>query len=92
MANTPNIRFKGFADDWEQRKLGEIVSVCSGKDYKHLDEGDIPVYGAFKIYGLSIVPFLPIPIASESFDNASETLNIYPPVPYTGMSPSSRCL
>lgn len=30
---------------WEQRKLGEVVSVCSGKDYKHLDEGNIPVYG-----------------------------------------------
>lgn len=30
---------------WEQRKLGDIVSVCSGKDYKHLNEGDIPVYG-----------------------------------------------
>ena len=24
MANKPNIRFKGFTDDWEQRKLGEI--------------------------------------------------------------------
>ena len=23
--NTPKIRFKGFEDDWEQRKLGEIV-------------------------------------------------------------------
>ena len=23
--NTPKIRFKGFTDDWEQRKLGEIV-------------------------------------------------------------------
>ena len=30
---------------WEQRKLEDIVSVCSGKDYKHLNEGDIPVYG-----------------------------------------------
>lgn len=26
MGNTPNIRFKGFTDDWEQRKLGEIAS------------------------------------------------------------------
>ena len=43
--NTPNIRFKGYADNWEQRKLGDIVDVCSGRDYKHLDEGDIPVYG-----------------------------------------------
>ena len=34
-----------MANDWEQRKFGDIVSVCSGKDYKHLNEGDIPVYG-----------------------------------------------
>ena len=34
-----------LANDWEQHKLGDIVSVCSGKDYKHLNEGDIPVYG-----------------------------------------------
>ena len=25
MGNTPNIRFKGFTDDWEQRKLGDVV-------------------------------------------------------------------
>ena len=30
---------------WEQRKLGDIVDVCSGRDYKHLSEGPIPVYG-----------------------------------------------
>ena len=41
----PAIRFKGFTEDWEQRKLGEVVDVCSGRDYKHLSEGDIPVYG-----------------------------------------------
>ena len=25
MGNTPNIRFKGYTDDWEQRKLGAVV-------------------------------------------------------------------
>ena len=30
---------------WEQRELGEVITVGNGKDYKHLDEGDIPVYG-----------------------------------------------
>ena len=25
MRNTPNIRFKGFTDDWEQRKLNEVA-------------------------------------------------------------------
>ena len=44
-ANVPEIRFTGFIEEWEQRKLGDIVDVCSGKDYKHLSEGNIPVYG-----------------------------------------------
>ncbi|MBC2016300.1 restriction endonuclease subunit S [Listeria welshimeri] len=43
----PRRRFKKFsnADDWEQRKLEDILDVRSGRDYKHLDSGDIPVYG-----------------------------------------------
>lgn len=42
---TPKIRFDGFTDDWEQRKLEEIADVYSGRDYKHLANGTIPVYG-----------------------------------------------
>ena len=42
---SPKIRFKGYSEDWEQRKFGEVVDVRSGRDYKHLAEGDIPVYG-----------------------------------------------
>ena len=30
---------------WEQRKFLDVVDVCGGKDYKHLKEGSIPVYG-----------------------------------------------
>lgn len=30
---------------WEQRKFSDVADVCSGKDYKHLEEGPIPVYG-----------------------------------------------
>ena len=41
----PAVRFKGFEDDWEQRKLSDIIDVCSGMDYKHLSDGHIPVYG-----------------------------------------------
>ena len=44
-SNVPEIRFKGFTEAWEQRKLGDVVDVRSGKDYKHLSEGNIPVYG-----------------------------------------------
>ena len=42
---SPALRFRGYTDDWEQRELGEVVDVCSGRDYKHLSDGDIPVYG-----------------------------------------------
>lgn len=45
MMKSPKIRFKGFDGDWEQRKLSDVVDVRSGRDYKHLEEGDIPVYG-----------------------------------------------
>ena len=44
-SNTPAIRFKGFTDAWEQRELEEVITVGNGMDYKHLSEGDIPVYG-----------------------------------------------
>ena len=33
MGNTPNIRFKGFTDDWEQRKLWDVLTLL--KDGTH---------------------------------------------------------
>lgn len=45
MKNKPDIRFDGFIDDWELCQFKNIVDVRSGRDYKHLNEGDIPVYG-----------------------------------------------
>ena len=41
----PAIRFAGFTDAWEQRRLSDVVEIGSGMDYKHLGEGNIPVYG-----------------------------------------------
>ena len=26
----PKIRFEGFADDWEQRKLGDVADIVGG--------------------------------------------------------------
>lgn len=31
--------------EWEEKKLGEVLTIGNGKDYKHLNEGDIPVFG-----------------------------------------------
>ena len=45
--NIPQIRFKGFTDPWEQRKLGDVgtVSMCR-RIFKEQtsDTGDIPFY------------------------------------------------
>jgi len=43
--NVPEIRLKGFTGAWVQRRLGDILKINSGRDYKHLNCGDIPVYG-----------------------------------------------
>jgi len=55
------IRFRGddgeVFGDWVERKLGEVVKIGSGKDYKHLGTGDIPVYGTGG-YMLSVDKFL----------------------------------
>lgn len=41
----PKIRFKGFEGEWKGYSFSDILIVNSGKDYKHLDNGIIPVYG-----------------------------------------------
>lgn len=51
---------------WEQRKLGSAINVRSGKDYKHLDEGDVPVYGTGG-YMLSV---------SEALENTQDAIGI----------------
>jgi type I site-specific deoxyribonuclease specificity subunit (fragment) len=45
MTKKPSYRFVGYTEPWVEKKLGEVVDVNSGKDYKHLSKGEIPVYG-----------------------------------------------
>jgi type I restriction enzyme S subunit len=52
----PKLRFKGFTDDWEQRKFGDVgsVSMCKRifKD-ETTDEGDIPFFKIGTFGGVS---------------------------------------
>ena len=41
----PKFRFNKFLESWERLKYEDVIEVNSGKDYKHLEKGDIPVYG-----------------------------------------------
>ena len=36
----PEVRFPGFTDAWEQRKLGEVVNIFSGWSPSNFKEGD----------------------------------------------------
>ena len=43
--NVPNIRFKEFKEEWEECKISDILSIGNGRDYRHLNNGNIPVFG-----------------------------------------------
>ncbi|WP_338765783.1 restriction endonuclease subunit S [Bernardetia sp. ABR2-2B] len=43
--NIPTLRFPQFEGKWETKKIGQILQIGSGKDFKHLKKGNIPVFG-----------------------------------------------
>jgi type I restriction enzyme S subunit len=53
----PKLRFKEFSGEWNKKPINKILTIGSGKDYKHLSSGDIPVYGTGG-YMLSVNDYL----------------------------------
>lgn len=39
------VKKQNIPDGWVEKKLGDVLKIGSGKDYKHLEVGDIPVFG-----------------------------------------------
>ena len=44
-SDLPRLRAANFSKPWEQHQLREVLNVNSGRDYKHLNKGNIPVFG-----------------------------------------------
>ncbi|MBT8817759.1 restriction endonuclease subunit S [Lactobacillus delbrueckii subsp. bulgaricus] len=42
----PKLRFKGFTDDWEQRKLGDVAKITAGGD---INKGDLINKGKYPV-------------------------------------------
>ena len=44
----PKVRFPEFVNDgkWAEKSFEDLFEIGNGKDYKHLAEGNIPVYGS----------------------------------------------
>lgn len=55
----PKFRFKEFENSgkWEEKSFEELFEIGNGRDYKHLESGNIPVYGSGG-YMLSVNEFL----------------------------------
>ena len=43
--NVPALRFPEFTGEWKEYAIGMVLSIGNGRDYKHLHNGDIPVFG-----------------------------------------------
>lgn len=59
LMRVPMLRFPEFRDSasWDKKELNKLLTIGSGKDYKHLSMGDIPVYGSGG-YMLSVNDYL----------------------------------
>lgn len=44
--DVPELRFDGFNESWKKKPFSKLFEIGSGKDHKHLADGDIPVYGS----------------------------------------------
>ena len=50
----PEIRFKGFTDPWEQRKLGDIGKARSGVGFPDTDQGGVTGVPFFKVSDMNL--------------------------------------
>ncbi|MDK2802689.1 MAG: restriction endonuclease subunit S [Oscillospiraceae bacterium] len=47
----PKLRFPEFTGKWDEYTLNYLLKINSGRDYKHLQNGNIPVYGTGGLIG-----------------------------------------
>ena len=75
---TPSIRFKGFTDPWEQRKLGDVADLVGGgtpstQNPEYWD-GDIDWYAPAEIADQIYVKTSQRKITEQGYDNSSAKL------------------
>ena len=74
-ANVPEIRFSGFTDAWEQRKLGELADIVGGgtpsTSNSEYWDGDIDWYAPAEIANQIFVSSSERKITQQGYDNSS---------------------
>ena len=74
----PNVRFKGFTDDWKQRKLGDVSEIIGGgtpsTNHPEYWDGDIDWYSPAEISDQIYVKRSRRRITQLGYDNSSAKL------------------
>lgn len=74
-SNVPELRFKGFTDDWEQCKLGELADIVGGgtpsTSNSEYWDGDIDWYAPAEITEQIFVSSSERRITQQGYDNSS---------------------
>ena len=70
MASSPRIRFGGFSDAWEQRKLGELVQFSKGTGYS---KADLKEFGTpIILYGRLYTKYETVIVNVDTFADAKQ--------------------
>ena len=82
---SPKIRFKGFTDDWEQRKLGDTVRITmgqspSGENYTENPKDHILVQGNADMKNGRVVPRIWTTQVTKNADPDDIILSVRAPV------------
>ena len=85
MGNKPRIRFKGFTEDWEQRKLSDITEIVMGqspssKNYTDNPNDNILVQGNADLKDGKVVPRLWTKEITKTIDKDGIILTVRAPV------------
>ena len=85
MRNKPRIRFKGFTEDWEQRKLSDITEIVMGqspssKNYTDNPNDNILVQGNADLKDGKVVPRLWTKEITKTIDKDGIILTVRAPV------------
>ena len=85
MANKPRIRFRGFTEDWEQRKLSDITDVIMGqspssKNYTDNPNDNILVQGNADLKDGKVIPRLWTKEITKTIDKDGIILTVRAPV------------
>ncbi|MEH3000623.1 restriction endonuclease subunit S [Bacillus pumilus] len=78
--NSPQIRFAGFTDTWEQRKLGESVNFLNGRAYKQTELLDSGKYRVLRVGNFNTIDrwyFSDLELEENKYANNGDLLYLW---------------